>query len=55
MFLRETLYEHALERLKAARSEKNGEKKDFFPQKRLTIVDLFEGVWIGRDLSLIHI
>ena len=42
-FLRETLYKHALEHLEAARMGKNG-KLSFFLRKRLTIIDLFEGL-----------
>ena len=42
-YLRETSYKHALELLEAARMGKNG-KLSFFLRKRLTIIDLFEGL-----------
>ena len=43
-YLRESFCKRALEYLQSARSEKN-EKNYIFVRKRLTIIDLFEGLW----------
>ena len=46
-FLRETFHRHALEYLKPARSEKKSENTGLlFLQKRLTVIDHFEGPWL---------
>ena len=44
-YLRETLYKHALEHLEAARLEKWGRGGSSYG-KRVTIIDLFEGLWL---------
>ena len=49
-YLRQTSYKHALKYLEAARWEKKQVKQNPSYGKRLTIVDLFEGLWlIGTD------
>ena len=44
-YLSDLFYRHALGYLEPARSDKNGKIKLFFPRKRLTVVDRFEGLW----------
>ena len=44
-YLRETFYRHALEYLQSAPSDQKQCKKNVFLRKRLTIIDLFEGLW----------
>ena len=43
--MRETLCKHALVHVEAARSEKKRVKTQSYG-KRLTIIDLFEGLWL---------
>ena len=43
-YLREALYKHALEHLEEALQKKIWGKNVFFLRKRLTIIDLFEGL-----------
>ena len=55
MFAR-NFVQHAFEHLEAARSEekKYGEKNVFFLRNRLTVVDLFEDLWlVGDTFSLL--
>ena len=50
-YLRETLYKHALEHLEAARSEQKWVIRFSSYGKRLTIIDLFEGLWLSSALA----